>query len=49
MTPKLVLPAVVAIPEIVPDDESDNPAGSDPELRLQRYGVVPPVAASVAW
>ena len=49
VTSKLLLPAVVAIPEIAPVDDSDNPAGSNPELRLQLYGVVPPVAESDAW
>ena len=44
---KLAVPAVVGVPDITPPEESDNPAGSDPEASAQLYGVVPPVAASV--
>jgi hypothetical protein len=46
-TVKVVEPAVVGVPEIVPLVERVKPAGKDPELMLQEYGVVPPVAASV--
>ena len=42
------IPAVVGTPEIVPvDADSVRPAGSAPELMLQLYGVVPPVAPSI--
>jgi hypothetical protein len=38
-------PDLVGFPEIVPVVvESVRPAGRAPELILQRYGVVPPVA-----
>lgn len=40
-------PAVVGLPESVPPVERLNPAGNMPEPRLQLYGVVPPLAASV--
>jgi hypothetical protein len=46
-TVKVEEPAVVGVPEIVPVVESVKPAGKDPELMLQEYGAVPPVAASV--
>jgi hypothetical protein len=42
-------PAVVGVPEINPVDAVRlNPAGSAPALTLQLYGVVPPLACSVA-
>jgi hypothetical protein len=45
---KLNDPAVVGVPEIVPvAAASVRPAGSVPELMLQLYGVVPPLAAMV--
>ncbi len=45
---KLNDPAVVGVPEIVPlDTASVRPAGSVPELMLQLYGVVPPLATNV--
>jgi hypothetical protein len=45
---KLNEPEVVGVPEIVPVvADSVSPAGSAPELRLQLYGAVPPVAVSV--
>jgi hypothetical protein len=45
---KLNDPAVVGVPEIVPVAvASVRPAGSVPELMLQLYGVVPPLAAMV--
>jgi hypothetical protein len=45
---KLNVPAVVGVPEIVPlAAASVRPAGSAPELMLQLYGVVPPLAANV--
>ena len=44
---KLKEPAVVGVPEIVPAAESDRPAGKAPEVMLQLYGVVPPLAAKV--
>jgi hypothetical protein len=44
----LNVPAVVGVPEITPVDAARlNPAGSVPELTLQLYGVVPPLAANV--
>jgi hypothetical protein len=39
---KLYTPVVVGVPEMLPTAESDNPGGSDPELRLQVYGAAPP-------
>ena len=44
---KLKEPEAVGVPEIVPAEDSARPAGSAPELMLQPYGVVPPLAASV--
>jgi len=42
---KLNEPDVVGVPEIVPvAAASVSPAGNAPELTLQLYGVVPPVA-----
>lgn len=38
-------PALVGVPEIVPEDEMLNPAGSGVELHL--YGCTPPVAPTV--
>lgn len=40
------LPAVVGDPEIEPLLDIVNPAGNCPEAMLQRYGFVPPLAAS---
>jgi hypothetical protein len=41
--------AVVGVPEITPVDATRlNPAGNEPELIDQVYGVVPPLACSVA-
>jgi len=34
-TVKREVPAAVGIPEIVPDDDSDNPAGRVPEVSAQ--------------
>jgi hypothetical protein len=49
VTPKLVLPAVVGVPEITPVEASRlSPAGREPEVIAQEYGVMPPVAWSVA-
>jgi hypothetical protein len=48
LTVKFDVPAVVGVPLIVPVEEpSDSPAGSDPEITDQLYGVVPPVATTV--
>jgi hypothetical protein len=48
LTVKLNVPAVVGVPEIVPlAAASVRPAGNVPELMLQLYGVVPPLAANV--
>ena len=43
---KLNVPALVGVPEIIPALDSDSPPGSEPDERVQVYGVVPPVAAS---
>lgn len=42
------VPAVVGVPLIWPELLNVNPAGKLPELIDQLYGVVPPLAASVA-
>src|SRR5271166_531481 len=48
-TVKLLLPVPVGVPEIIPVlGASVNPAGKLPEMIDHVYGVVPPVAASVA-
>ena len=47
MAVKLKEPEAVGVPEIAPVVDRVTPAGNAPELRLQLYGVVPPVAASV--
>jgi hypothetical protein len=48
LTVKLNDPAVVGVPEIVPLAAANvRPAGNAPELTLQLYGVVPPLADSV--
>jgi hypothetical protein len=39
------VPAAVGVPEMIPLEESDSPAGIFPELKLQLYGDDPPVAA----
>jgi hypothetical protein len=44
---KLKEPDAVGVPEIAPAEDSVRPPGSAPELMLQLYGVVPPLAASV--
>jgi hypothetical protein len=44
---KLKAPDAVGVPEIVPAEDSVRPAGRVPELMLQPYGVVPPLAANV--
>ena len=41
-------PLVVGVPLMTPAVLSERPAGKVPLLRLQVYGEVPPVAASVA-
>jgi hypothetical protein len=46
-TVKLDVPAVVGVPEITPALLSTIPAGKDPAVTLQIYGVIPPDAASV--
>jgi len=45
-TVKVLDPAVVGFPEIVPLVESVNPAGNVPPARVHVYGGVPPEAAS---
>ena len=47
-TVKVLDPAVVGVPEILPPAESVNPAGSVPLASDHVYGVVPPEAES-AW
>lgn len=48
-TVKLYVPDAVGVPEIAPlAGVILNPEGRDPALTLQLYGVVPPLAASVA-
>ena len=43
------VPDAVGVPEIAPVEAfSDRPAGSEPLLTLHEYGVVPPLACSVA-
>ena len=43
------VPDAVAVPEIAPVEAfSVNPAGSEPLLTDHEYGVVPPLACSVA-
>ena len=41
-TVKLNEPITVGVPEIVPPEERLRPVGSDPELRANVYGAVPP-------
>ena len=41
------VPAAVGVPLICPELLSAKPAGREPELTDQLYGVWPPVAASV--
>jgi hypothetical protein len=49
-TVKVKLPVFEAEPEISPVAlVRDSPAGRVPELRLQRYGALPPEAVRVAW
>jgi hypothetical protein len=49
LTVKVLVPVPVGVPEITPVVEARvNPAGKAPEVTDQLYGVVPPVAASVA-
>ena len=46
---KVDVPDAVGVPEIAPVEAlSVNPAGSEPLLTLHEYGVVPPLACSVA-
>ena len=48
-TVKENVPEAVGVPAITPDEAVKvNPAGSEPLLMLHEYGVVPPVACSVA-
>ncbi len=46
-TVKLLAPAAVGVPEIVPLAASVNPPGSAPLAIVHAYGGVPPEAASV--
>jgi hypothetical protein len=44
------VPEAEGVPEIAPEAEfKESPPGSEPEARLQLYGVVPPEAERVAW
>jgi hypothetical protein len=48
-TVKLKVPEAVGVPEMTPlDAVKVNPEGSEPELILHVYGIVPPLAAIVA-
>jgi hypothetical protein len=48
LTVKLDVPVAEGVPEIVPVElPRDNPAGSEPLITDQLYGVMPPVAARV--
>ena len=42
------VPAVVGVPLICPEPLSVKPAGREPEVSDQLYGVLPPLAASDA-
>ena len=45
---KVIVPAVVGVPEITPVEEFKlRPAGNEPEYTAQRYGGVPPVPVIV--
>ena len=47
-TAKAKVPVFAGVPLIKPlDEDSVSPFGSDPEVSAQRYGPVPPIAASV--
>jgi hypothetical protein len=48
LTVKREVPACVGIPVTVPDGERPKPVGSCPEVSLQLYGAVPPVADKAA-
>jgi hypothetical protein len=45
---KLKEPEAVGVPEIAPVVDRVTPAGNAPELKVQLYGVVPPLAERVA-
>ena len=47
-TVKLLVPAVVGVPEIAPEEDSVRPAGRAPVARAQVYGAIPPVAFNCA-
>lgn len=42
VNPKLLEPAPEGVPVTRPLDDSDSPAGSDPELSVHVYGGTPP-------
>ena len=49
LTVKLLVPVAVGVPEMTPVlDDSPSPAGRLPKAMDHVYGLVPPVAASVA-
>lgn len=47
-TMKVNEPAAVGVPETVPEEDRLSPLGNEPLNTDQVYGVVPPLAASVA-
>jgi hypothetical protein len=40
-------PRTIGVPEIIPPEDRFKPVGSDPEIRDQVYGPVPPEATRV--
>lgn len=46
-TVKLNPPAAVGVPLMTPAEDRSSPGGKVPEKRVQAYGGVPPLAASV--
>jgi hypothetical protein len=48
VTVKVQVPAVMGVPEIIPELLNESPAGRVPLVTLQVMGGVPPVAWSVA-
>jgi hypothetical protein len=47
VTPNVAAPAVVAVPLIAPPEESERPAGREPDATAHEYGAIPPLALSV--
>jgi hypothetical protein len=48
LTVKLYVPAVVGVPDNCPEVDKLKPAGTVPDATPHEYGVVPPLALSVA-